>query len=113
MQNQKKLLYLLSFHNPRRAYLLIGMFLIIKAESGRPTQWQLPVCSLLYSLTFVYLITYLRNVNENGFELSSDLIPLGVAVVLLVTGVLLQTLIKSDIEGEAEKQAEKQADRKK
>ena len=29
MQNQKKLLYLLSFHNPRRAYLLIGMFLIM------------------------------------------------------------------------------------
>lgn len=72
-----------------------GMVLITFSYTG-PQQWQMPTCSLLYALAFVYLLSYVRTVRERGFNMNMDLLSLVLFVVLLTTGVLLQTLIKED-----------------
>ena len=89
MQNQKKLLYLLSFHNLGRAYLLIGMFFIMAILDTIGLASVMPFIAVVTNPGLIESNTFLNYIfqfsNKFGVETNRDF--------LFVLGILSFTLL--------------------
>lgn len=87
------------------ALIVVGLCLVFASYSRQNAGWVMPICALLYTFGFVYLISYIRNRNETGNDKYKYL---GVAIILILAGGLIQGLVKDNLEEEFEEQSEEQ-----
>ena len=89
MQNQKKLLYLLSFYNRKRAYLLIGMFLVMAILDTIGIASVMPFIAVVTNPGLIETNTFLNYIfqfsNKFGVETNRDF--------FFVLGILSFTLL--------------------
>ena len=63
----------------------------------------MPICALFYTFAFVYLISFIRHFDDEG---NTKYIYLGITIVLILTGGLIQGLVKDDLEETTEEEGE-------
>lgn len=76
--------------------VILGISLVFVSYSRQNAGWIMPVCALFYTFAFVYLISFFRNYNNMLYK-NKKWVYLGIAVTLILSGSLIQGLVKDEV----------------
>jgi hypothetical protein len=74
--------------------VILGISLVFVSYSRQNAGWIMPVCALFYTFAFVYLISFFRNYKVMSHK---KWIYLGIAGALILSGSLIQGLVKDEV----------------